>query len=127
KRFWPVWTALQDLERARNAEVDPMMQRWPLPYGLSIGRVRCGDWASSVPDLLEAEGRLGVALDETPAEARHALEQAVAEACAADEWLRDHAVEIEWWGGQFASGRLSDSSDLLDRMRPAHLAASPPG
>ncbi len=124
-RFWPVWTALQQLEKARNAEVDPLMQRWPMPYALSIGRVRCGDWASSVPDLLEAEGRLGVALDEPPAEARRALEEGIAQACARDEWLREHPVEIEWWGGQFASGRLSDSSDLLDRMRAAHLAASP--
>lgn len=127
ERFWPVWTALQELERVRNAEVDPLMQRWSMPYGLSIGRVRCGDWASSVPDLLEAEGRLGVALDETPAQARHAFEQALAEASAADEWLRDHPVEVEWWGGQFASGRLPDSSDLLDRMRAAHVAASPAG
>jgi acetylornithine deacetylase len=127
ERFWPVWTALQELERVRNAEVDPLMQRWPMPYGLSIGRVRCGDWASSVPDLLEAEGRLGVALDETPVQARHAFEQAVAAASASDEWLREHPVEVEWWGGQFASGRLPGFSDLLERMRAAHLAASPAG
>lgn len=127
ERFWPIWIALQDLEKARNAEVDPLMQRWPMPYGLSIGRVRCGDWASSVPDLLEAEGRLGVALGETPAQARQALEEAVAQACTRDAWLRDHPVQIEWWGGQFASGRLPEASDLLERMRAAHLAASPAG
>ena len=126
-RFWPVWSALRDLERRRNAEVDPLMSRWPMPYSLSIGRVRCGDWASSVPDLLEAEGRIGVALDETPEAARGALENAVAEACARDPWLREHPVEVEWWGGQFASGRLPASSDLVDRMRAAHVAASPPG
>jgi acetylornithine deacetylase len=126
ERFWPVWRALQDLEQSRNAEVDPLMRRWPMPYGLSIGRVRCGDWASSVPDVLEAEGRLGVALDETPAAARRALEDAIAEACTGDAWLRDHPVEVEWWGGQFASGRLPTSSDLLDRMRRAHLAATEP-
>jgi acetylornithine deacetylase len=125
ERFWPVWRALQDLERARNVEVDPLMRRWPLPYALSIGTLRCGDWASSVPDLLVAEGRLGVALDETPAEARRALEAAVAEASHADPWLRDHPVEVEWWGGQFASGRLPPSSDLLERVRAAHLAATP--
>ena len=33
------------------------------------------------------------------------LEAAVAHACAADPWLRDHPVTVEWWGGQFASGR----------------------
>ena len=43
----------------RNTDVDPLMRRWPIPYSLSIGRVRCGDWASSMPDLLEADGRLG--------------------------------------------------------------------
>jgi acetylornithine deacetylase len=122
ERFWPVWQALQALEGARNATVDPLMHRWPLPYGLSIGKVHCGEWASSVPDLLEAEGRLGVALDEPPAQARSALESAVAEACASDAWLREHPVEVEWWGGQFSSGRLPASSDLLQRMREAHLA-----
>lgn len=123
EHFWPVWRALQDLERMRNAEVDPLMRRWPMPYGLSIGRVRCGDWASSVPDLLEAEGRFGVALDETPAAARRALEDALAAAREQDSWLADHPVEVEWWGGQFASGRLPAGSDLLERVRGAHLAA----
>ncbi len=124
EHFWPVWRALQELEKVRNAEVDPLMRRWPMPYGLSIGRVRCGDWASSVPDLLEADGRLGVALNETPGEARRAFEEAVAEACSVDPWLRNHPVEVEWWGGQFASGRLPMGSDLLDRMRAAHVTAT---
>jgi acetylornithine deacetylase len=123
--FWPIWRALHDLERARNAEVDPLMRRWPLPYALSLGRVRCGDWASSVPDLLEAEGRLGVALDETPADARRALETAIATASEGDPWLRDHPVEIEWWGGQFASARLPTTSDLLHRVQAADLRANP--
>ena len=34
------------------------------PYGLSIGRVEAGDWASSVPDRLVADGRYGVRLGE---------------------------------------------------------------
>jgi len=100
------------------------MRRWPMPYAVSIGTVRCGDWASSVPDLLVAEGRLGVALDESPAQARSAFESAVARVSDADAWLRDHPVEVEWWGGQFASGRLPPDSDLLERMRHAHAVAS---
>jgi acetylornithine deacetylase len=123
--FWPIWQALERLEQERNAEVDPLMRRWPVPYALSLGTVRCGDWASSVPDLLVAEGRLGVALDEPVADARAALETAVAEACRRDAWLREHPVEVEWWGGQFASGRLPASSGLLERVRAAHVAGSP--
>jgi hypothetical protein len=47
EHFWPVWHALRQLEAKRNADVDPLMRRWPMPYALSIGTVRCGDWASS--------------------------------------------------------------------------------
>ena len=42
----------------------------------SVGTVHAGDWASSVPDLLVAEGRLGVALDEDPPAPGAALEDA---------------------------------------------------
>jgi acetylornithine deacetylase len=123
-KFWPVSQALVDLERRRHASVDPLVARWPLAHPLSIGRVRAGDWASSVPDLLVAEGRLGVAIDESIDHARADLERAVAEACDGDTWLRDHPVEVEWWGGQFASGRIPPDSDLVDRVRAAHRAAS---
>ncbi len=121
EKLVPLLAALQRLEADRNREVDPLMDRWAMAYPLSIGRVRAGDWASSVPDLLVAEGRLGVALDEPVADARAALELAVAEASAADPWLRDHPATVEWWGGQFASGRLAADSDLADRV-----AARPP-
>ncbi|MFP5321111.1 MAG: ArgE/DapE family deacylase [Acidimicrobiia bacterium] len=120
ERFIPVHEALVELERRRHEHVDPLTARWALAHPLSIGTVRAGDWASSVPDVLVAEGRLGVAIGEEVADARADLEAAVAEACAADPWLRDHPVEVEWWGGQFASGRLPEGSDLVERVQRAH-------
>ena len=128
EKFVPVLSALRDLEARRHETVDPLFSRWPLAHPLSIGTIKAGDWASSVPDLLIAEGRLGVAVDEPVEAARDALERAVAEACSADPWLRDHPVEVEWWGGQFASGRLAADSDLGDRVGAAHrLATGRPG
>jgi acetylornithine deacetylase len=124
EKFLPMWHALQELERRRHEVIDPLAARWPLAHPLSIGTVRSGDWASSVPDLLVAEGRLGVALDEPMAEARRQLEEAVADACDADPWLRAHPVEVEWWGGQFASGRIPPDSDLVARVQAAHVAAT---
>ncbi|MDQ3591410.1 MAG: ArgE/DapE family deacylase [Actinomycetota bacterium] len=123
-KFWPVARALAELERVRNADTHPLFARWDIAYPLSIGIVRAGEWASTVPDLLVAEGRLGVALGEPVAEARTALEHAVSEACAADPWLRTHPVSVEWWGGQFASGQLAAGSDLLDRLGAAHVAVT---
>ena len=122
--FWPVWRALLDLEQRRHRHVDPMARRWKLAHPLSIGTLHAGDWASSVPDLLVAEGRLGVALDEGVDEARAELELAIAEVNATDPWLRSHPVELEWWGGQFASGRLPPDSDLADRVAAAHAVAA---
>jgi acetylornithine deacetylase len=122
EKLFPVWAALARLEQRRNADVDPVMARWPIAYPLSIGRVTAGDWPSSVPDLLVAEGRLGVALDEPVEAARAELESAVAEACAADPWLRDHPVTVQWWGGQFASGRVPTTSDLPALVERAHAA-----
>ena len=113
EKLYPVLLALQELEQRRNAEVDVVMQRWPLAYPLSIGTVHAGDWASTVPDLLTAEGRLGVALGETNEEARAALEAAVAAVCATDPWLAEHPVEVTWWGGQFASGRTPADSPVI--------------
>jgi len=123
EKLVPVLAALSRLEAARNAEVDPLMSRWPVAYPLSIGRVEAGEWASTVPDLLVAEGRLGVRLDEPVEQARAALETAVAEVCAEDPWLAEHPATVHWWGGQFASGRLAAGSDLADRMARAHTTA----
>jgi acetylornithine deacetylase len=123
EKFQPVFAALRQLEAARNLDVDPLMRRWAIAYPLEIGTVRAGDWSSTVPDLLVAEGRFGVALDEPVADARLVFEAAVAAACAEDPWLAEHPVRVEWWGGQFASGRCPVDSDLVPRLLAAHRAA----
>ncbi|RLV50134.1 ArgE/DapE family deacylase [Nocardioides mangrovicus] len=111
--FLPVHRALLDLEAARNVDVDPLFGERTLPYSLSVGLVSAGDWASSVPDRLVAEGRYGVMLGEDPAAARSAFEDVVTEASLKDPWLRDHRPVVTWPGGQFASGRLDPGHPLV--------------
>lgn len=134
--FLPVYAAIGRLEARRNRRPDPLFDGNPLPYPISIGTVRTGDWASSVPDLLVAEGRLGVQIDETPEAARAELEAEVAAVCATDPWLRDHPVEVAWTGGQFGPGRIATSDPLVDQVaeairsvegRDTALAAAPYG
>ena len=120
EKFLPIMAALADLEQRRNRVVDPLMARWPLAYPLSVGVIHAGDWASTVPDLLTAEGRLGVALGESVDGARAELERCIAEACAADPWLRAHPVEVTWWGGQFASGRTPADHSITGMVRDVH-------
>lgn len=134
--FLPVYAAIAELERVRNQQVDPLFKGNKLPYPISVGTIHAGDWASSVPDLLIAEGRMGVLIDENPAEAREALRIAIDAACAQDDWLKDHPVTVTWPGGQYASGRIDESHPLIQEItsaiklvegRKSELGAAPYG
>jgi acetylornithine deacetylase len=120
EKFWIVWKALDELEKRRNAKKDALFTRFPLPFPLNVGTLRAGDWPSSVPDQLVAEGRIGVALGETMGDARMDLEVAVAEACASDPWLREHPVKVEWFGGQFASGHIPADHPFVRLVSGVH-------
>ena len=117
--FVPLLAALRRLEAERcgvaearpaedgpRAEVagdprSPLFAGYRLPWPIEVGTVHAGDWASSVPDTLVAEGRYGVAVGEDVATARRVFEEAVARAAAADTWLVEHPPEVVWWGGRF--------------------------
>jgi acetylornithine deacetylase len=88
----------------------PLFAGYRLPWPIEVGTVHAGDWASSVPDTLVAEGRYGVAVGEDVSAARRVFEEAVAATAAADPWLEEHPPEVEWWGGRFdpAVTRLDD-------------------
>ena len=128
EKLFVVWKALDALEKKRNANAGKLFERFPLPYPLCVGTLSAGDWPSSVPDRLVCEGRIGVALGETIAEARAELERAVADACATDPWLREHPVKVEWFGGQFASGQIPREHPLVSLVSSVHetFEGSPP-
>jgi acetylornithine deacetylase len=117
--FSTVHAGLRTFEAERQRDADPRFGGARYPYGLSIGRVQAGDWASSVPDRLVAEGRYGVRLGEPLADAKAAFEARLTELCAADPWLADHPVQLTWVGGAFASGELAAGSPLLPDMQQA--------
>src|SRR5215218_7151243 len=104
--FGQVHADLQEFEAERQRGADPRFMGTPYPYGLSIGRVRAGDWVSSVPDKLVAEGRYGVRLGEPVEAAEQAFEGRLAAFCADHPWLAEHPVSLTWTGGSFASGEL---------------------
>ena len=129
EKFLPLLAALRRLEadrcgvsedgddgEARAAVAgdphSPLFARYRLPWPIEIGTLRAGDWASSVPGTLVAEGRFGVAIGESVAAARRALEEAIARAAAADPWMREHPPTVEWWGGRFDPA-VTDLSEAI--------------
>jgi len=120
--FIPVHRALLDLEDERNQDIDPRFVDHRRPYALSVGTVHAGDWSSTVPDLLVAEGRYGVRLGESVATARAAFESAVA--AVPDPWLAEHPVRVSWSGGQYASGAVPAGHPLPDWVGDAAAAVT---
>lgn len=117
--LYVVLRALEADETARNAaETDPLMTALGLPYPTIVGIVGGGEWASTVLDRVVADGRYGVRLGQSPADAAADLRRAVDAANASDLFLREHPATVEIVGGQFGSGRVPSDHEL-----PVRLAA----
>jgi acetylornithine deacetylase len=113
-----------DEERRNAAEGDPLMTALGLPYPTIIGIVHGGEWASTVLDRVVADGRYGVRLGQTTAEAADELRACIAEACAADPFLRDHTATVEITGGRFGSARVPADHPLPTGLADAVEAAT---
>ena len=101
-----------DETRRNEAETDPLMTALGLPYPTIIGIVAGGEWASTVLDRVTADGRYGVRLGQSAAEAESELRAAIDAACAADPFLRDHPATVEITGGRFGSARVPSDHPL---------------
>jgi acetylornithine deacetylase len=101
-----------DETRRNEAETDPLMTALGLPYPTIIGIVGGGEWASTVLDRVTADGRYGVRLGQSAAEAEAELRAAIDAACATDPFLRDHPATIEITGGRFGSARVPSDHPL---------------
>ena len=111
-------------EAARNeAETDPVMRAIGLPYPTIIGRVSGGEWASTLPDLITAEGRYGVRAGQTSEQAEVELHEAIGHANASDDFLREHPASVDVFGGRFDSARVDPEGPLPTSLIAASEAA----
>ncbi|MGK2851627.1 MAG: ArgE/DapE family deacylase [Candidatus Limnocylindrales bacterium] len=108
-----------DEARRNAAETDPLMTALGLPYPTIVGKVQGGEWASTVLDRVTAEGRYGVRLGQSAADAEAELRACIAAAGEADDFLRDHPATVEITGGRFGSARVPSDHPL-----PVGLAAT---
>ena len=120
EKFMLLYQDLMDFEAERNAAADePRLAAYPVPYPICIGTVQGGEWASSVPETVRAEGRFGVGVHEDVRAARTALEARVASCCDGDDFLRLHPARVEWWGGQFTPCETAADAPIVTVVRGA--------
>ena len=115
--YLAVHAVLRDAEQVLNASEDhPLMQGLKLPYATNVGLVNGGTWSSSVMDRLEVELRIGVALDETTAEAKARFERTLIEGLADNPWLAEHPPVVRWRAAGFGSAETRQDHPLVDAL-----------
>lgn len=120
EKFHVLHAALGELERTRHATfTHGAFEPHELVAPISVGTVAAGDWPSTVPDRLVAEGRCGVLPGERLADARRAFEEAVAGAARRDGWLAEHPPTVEWFEGQFEPAECPLDAPIVERLRAA--------
>jgi acetylornithine deacetylase len=130
EKFEPVRARLAELERSLNRDIHPLFGNYPIPYPLSIGTMRAGEWSASVPDKLECEGRVGVPIGIASDAVRGMLAEALHEVEAQDPWLAEHPIELTWFGGQFEAVEVDvEQHPAFSALRDSHAAEfdQPPG
>ncbi len=105
---------LQDLETRRNQDPPEVLRTWPIAYPISVGRIAGGDWPSTVMAELVFEGRYGVQLGETIAEAMQIFEDA----------LDGTGAHVQWPGGRFAPASLPTDDPLVQQLSVAHAGVT---
>jgi acetylornithine deacetylase len=121
EKFVPIFEDLAKLEEERNATLHhPLYEGLQNKVPINFGLVRAGNWASTVPESLVAEGRAGL----IPGEEIEAFRETVAERISAvaerDPWLRENPPKLEWFGGQFAPAEVSPDAPICQALKRAH-------
>jgi acetylornithine deacetylase len=121
EKFFPIFENLRELEEERNGVLSH-----PLYYGISnkvpinIGVVRAGSWASTVPESLVAEGRVGLIPGEEVESFKALVSERIATVAERDPWLREHPPQLEWFGGQFAPAEVEPNAPICEAVKNAH-------
>jgi acetylornithine deacetylase len=110
----PLIAALRGLERDWNID-DSRHARFAHvehPLNLNIGRIKGGDWPSSVPAWCCFDVRMGIYPGQDIDIAREAIETCIRDAAGEDSYLRDNPPEITY------QGFLAEGYSLADHDKP---------
>jgi acetylornithine deacetylase len=121
EKFVPIFESLRELERERNGVLShPLYDGLKNKVPINVGVVRAGNWASTVPETLVAEGRVGLIPGEEVGPFKDLVSDRVAAVAERDPWLREHPPELEWFGGQFAPAEVEPDAPICEALKEAH-------
>ena len=121
EKFVPIFEDLRELEQERNGVLNhPLYDGVRNKVPINIGVVRAGNWASTVPESLIAEGRVGLVPGEEVEPFKNLVSERIAAVAEREPWLREHPPELEWFGGQFAPAEVPSEAPICEAVKEAH-------
>jgi acetylornithine deacetylase len=121
EKFVPIFENLRELEQERNGVLShPLYDGISNKVPINIGVVRAGSWASTVPESLVAEGRVGLIPGEGVDPFKDLVSERIVTVAERDPWLREHPPELEWFGGQFAPAEVEPNAPICEAVKKAH-------
>src|SRR5215204_5094460 len=121
EKFVPIFENLRELEQERNGVLShPLYKGVRNKVPINIGVVRAGNCASTVPESLVAEGRVGLIPGEEVDPFKDLVSERIATVAERDPWLREHPPELEWFGGQFAPAEVEPNAPICEAVKKAH-------
>jgi len=118
-------SGLRLLETEMNAEKGATRHfaDHPHPINLNVGKIRGGDWASSVPAWCEMDLRLSLFPGTEPRDIARRIEAAVAKACRDHPFLSNNPAQVSY-NGFFTKGyELPEGTEAEATLISAHRAA----
>jgi acetylornithine deacetylase len=121
EKFYVLFSAIQEFERSRHSNFrHPLYKDGKMVSPISIGKLQAGDWPSTVPETLIAEGRFGILPGENISLARKEFEAVIQDAAKKDEWLQNNLPIVEWFEGQFESTETDLNSPIVKQLKQTH-------
>lgn len=121
EKFVPIFEDLMKLEEERNAALShPLYEGLRNKVPINVGLVRAGNWASTVPESLVAEGRVGLIPGEEIEDFRETVAERIAGVAERDPWLGENPPKLEWFGGQFAPAEVPPDAPIREAIKRAH-------
>ncbi len=125
EKFIPIFQDLQNWEADRNRELQhPLFADIANKIPISFGYLRSGEWHSTVPETLVAEGRIGLMPGEDMYEFQEQVRQRIMAVAERDPWLWEHPPKLEWVSGQFAPSETKQEEPFPQALMAAHQRAT---
>ncbi len=121
EKFIPIFQDLMAFEAERNEQLShPLYDHMENKIPISFGTLHAGDWQSTVPETLVAEGRVGLLPGEDMKDFQEQVRQRIMAVAEADPWMRDHPPKLEWVSGQFSPAETKPDEPFPQAVIGAH-------